>query len=50
MIGTLAQKARADGLPLRCHVDPNNDARQMYDRLGFTLTGYEGGSLVLELQ
>ena len=49
MIEALAQKARADGLPLRCHVDPNNDARQMYTRLGFTVIGHEGGSLVLEL-
>jgi len=49
LIEALAQKARADGLPLRCHVDPNNDARQMYTRLGFTVIGHEGGSLVLEL-
>jgi ribosomal protein S18 acetylase RimI-like enzyme len=49
MIGTLTQKARADGLPLRCHVDPNNDARHMYARLGFTVIGYEGGSMVFEL-
>jgi GNAT superfamily N-acetyltransferase len=49
MIGTLARKARADGLPLRCHVDPSNDALQMYFRLGFTVTGDEGGNLVLEL-
>jgi GNAT superfamily N-acetyltransferase len=50
MIGALAQKARAYGSPLRCHVDPNNDALQMYARLGFTVTGYEGGNLVLELR
>lgn len=49
MIGTLTQKARADGLPLRCHVDPNNDARRLYARLGFTVIGYEGGSMVFEL-
>lgn len=49
MIGALTQKARADGLPLRCHVDPTNDARQMYVRLGFTVIGYEGGSMIVEL-
>jgi GNAT superfamily N-acetyltransferase len=49
MIGVLAEKARAGGVPLRCHVDPINDAVQMYARLGFTVTGDEGGSLVLEL-
>ena len=42
MIGELTQKARADGVPLRCHVDPNNDAWQMYVRLGFTVIGSEG--------
>jgi ribosomal protein S18 acetylase RimI-like enzyme len=50
MIGELTQKARADGVPLRCHVDPNNDAWQMYVRLGFTVIGSEGGSMVLELR
>jgi len=50
MIGELAQKARADGLPLRCHVDPSNDALGLYTRLGFTKLGSEGGSLVLELE
>ena len=49
MIEELARKARADGFPLRCQVDPNNEARAMYDRLGFTVIGSEGGSLVLEL-
>ena len=49
MIGELAQKARADGFPLRCQVDPNNEAREMYARLGFAVIGHEGGSLVLEL-
>jgi ribosomal protein S18 acetylase RimI-like enzyme len=50
MIGTVAQKARADGVPVMCHVDPNNDAAlRLYTGLGFTVTGDEAGSLVLEL-
>ncbi len=50
MIHTLAETARTARLPLRCHVDPRNDAVQLYDRLGFTVMGDEGGSLLLELR
>ena len=49
MIEQLLRRARATGVPLRCHVDPGNPARTLYDRLGFTVVGHDGADLLLEL-
>ena len=42
-------EARGLGLPVRCHVDPTNPARRLYERLGFVVIGQDGVDLRLEL-
>jgi ribosomal protein S18 acetylase RimI-like enzyme len=41
LTGLLAEAARA-GLPVRIHVEVNNSARHLYQRLGFVRTGTTG--------
>lgn len=43
----LQAEAAGAGLPLRLHVDSGNPAARLYARLGFVITGEEGGRLAM---
>jgi ribosomal protein S18 acetylase RimI-like enzyme len=44
----LIEEADEGGLPLRCHVDPDSRARQLYERLGFVPTGVDDYRVAME--
>ena len=43
LIGELIEEAEASGRPLRIHVEVNNPARTLYERLGFRPIGEQTG-------
>jgi ribosomal protein S18 acetylase RimI-like enzyme len=49
LLGVLIAESKERGLPLRCHVDPGNPARRLYERLGLRVVGQVGVDLLLEL-
>jgi GNAT superfamily N-acetyltransferase len=49
MLRRVADEARHFAIPLRCHVDPTNPARQLYQRMGFVVIGQDGVDQKLEL-
>jgi ribosomal protein S18 acetylase RimI-like enzyme len=48
LIGRLSAEAEAQGLPLRIHVERDNPARGLYERLGFRMVADRGVYLFLE--
>jgi ribosomal protein S18 acetylase RimI-like enzyme len=48
LLQQLVSKAQAEGLPVRFHVELNNRARRLYERLGFKPVHENGPYLLME--
>lgn len=48
VLASVIEEAEEHGLPVRCHVDPQNAAQHLYQRLGFVAVGMDGHLVAME--